>query len=66
MGTTAKRRGERERFCQQLVREQRRSGSSIKAFCRSHGVSEPSSSPGGNGWLRLVGGKPETTSWPRA
>lgn len=42
MGKTAKRRGERERFWQQLIRKQHRSGSSIKAFCHSHGVSEPS------------------------
>jgi transposase-like protein len=42
MGQTAKRRGERERFWQRLIRKQRDSGASIKAFCRSHGVSEPS------------------------
>jgi hypothetical protein len=42
MGQTAKRRDERERFWQRLIREQRDSGSSIKAFCRSQRVSEPS------------------------
>jgi transposase-like protein len=42
MGQTAKRRGERGRFWKRLIREQRDSGASIKAFCRSQGVSEPS------------------------
>lgn len=42
MRKSADRPGKREQFWRQLIRDQRRSGSSIKAFCRSHGVSEPS------------------------
>jgi transposase-like protein len=42
MGKTTTRRGEREHFWRQLIRDQQRSGSSIKAFCRSRGISEPS------------------------
>jgi transposase-like protein len=42
MGKASARRGERERFWQRLIREQRESGASIKAFCRSQEVSEPS------------------------
>jgi hypothetical protein len=41
MGEMATRRGERERFWRRLIRDQQRSGSSIKTICRSHGVSEP-------------------------
>jgi hypothetical protein len=39
---SAKRRYEREQFWRRLIREQERSGASIKAFCRSQGVSQPS------------------------
>ena len=42
MGKTTTRRGEREQFWRQFIRDQQRSGSSIKAFCRSRGVAEPS------------------------
>lgn len=42
MRKAADRPVKREQFWRQLIRDQRRSGSSIKAFCRSHGVSEPS------------------------
>ena len=37
MGKASTRRGERERFWQRPIREQRDSGASIKAFCRSQG-----------------------------
>jgi transposase-like protein len=39
---SAKRRCEREQFWRRLIHEQERSGASIKAFCRSKGVSQPS------------------------
>jgi transposase-like protein len=42
MFKSAKRRSERKRFWRRLIDEQARSGASIKAFCRSHGVSQPS------------------------
>jgi hypothetical protein len=42
LGKTATRRGEREPCWQRLIRDQPRSGSSSNAFCRSHGVWEPS------------------------
>jgi hypothetical protein len=42
MGKASTRRGERERFWQRLIQEQRDSGASIKAFSHSQGVSEPS------------------------
>jgi hypothetical protein len=39
---SANRHREREQFWRRLIREQERSGSSIKAFCQSQGVSQPS------------------------
>ena len=42
MVTSIKRRSEREQFWRRLIREQKRSGDSIKAFCQSQGVSQPS------------------------
>jgi transposase-like protein len=42
MVSSAKRRSEREQFWRRLIHEQQRSGVSSKAFCRLHGVSEPS------------------------
>jgi transposase-like protein len=39
---SAKRRSEREQFWRRLIHQQERSGASIKAFCRSQGVSQPS------------------------
>ena len=42
MVSSAKQRSEREQFWRRLIHEQQRSGASIKALCRSRGVSEPS------------------------
>lgn len=40
--TATPRRRQREPFWRDLITRQRRSGQSIAAFCRAHGVSQPS------------------------
>jgi hypothetical protein len=42
MVLSTKRRSEREQFWRRVIRQQERSGDSIKAFCQSQGVSQPS------------------------
>jgi transposase-like protein len=43
MSTTKNRQGgDKERFWRGLLRQWRRSGSSVRGFCREHGLSEPS------------------------
>jgi transposase-like protein len=42
MRKAADQRNKREQFWRQFIRDQQRSRSSIKAFCQSRGVSEPS------------------------
>jgi transposase-like protein len=42
MSTTHQRPGSKERFWRRMVRQWRRSGLSVRAFCRLHDLSEPS------------------------
>ena len=41
MVSSTKRRSEREQFWRRVIRDQQQSGTSIKAFCQSRGVSQP-------------------------